>query len=149
MLASARAEAERLGASAIILEMDVRRVECLLLADEPAAALDAATALRARLAGEHEGDDELLTQLVALAAIASLRVGEVDSAEAAAAEALERARVESNHYLVAIALLVGAALDERAGRDATATRREALRLLEHLDVAGVPPVAHPLAAPFP
>jgi hypothetical protein len=141
MLDAARTHAEELGASAMRLQMDLHRVECLLIAGDVANAGDEARALHRELTSEHEGDPQFVGELLPLMAIAALRAGDEEAAETAAVEALELARAASNHYATALALLVRAALGERHGVDATSLLEEVAALFDRLGVRQAPPAA--------
>jgi class 3 adenylate cyclase/tetratricopeptide (TPR) repeat protein len=143
-LGDARLLTQELGASSLILEMDVRRIECLLIDGEVTQALAEALPLYDQLVTEHEGDDELTTQLLPLIAIARLALGDHDAAADAVSKASERAAVESNHYVAALAGLVDAELASVRGQDPAPARARSTELLGRLDVLAPPAVLRSL-----
>ena len=140
MLGSARFLSQELGASALALEMDVRRIECLILDGQVDLALAEATPLHDRLVGEHEGDDELTTQLLPLLALAQWATGDHDAAEQTLVRTIERAEAESNHYITALGSVVEAELVSARGDDPAPVRERATILLERLGVVELPAV---------
>ena len=143
-LARARQMCEEVGAASLRLEMDVRKVELLLLADRPRDALDDANRIHDQLVIHHSGDDELTAQLLALLAIAHARVGERDEARLIAAEAVGQADAQSNRYVAAIGSLVGAVV---GGPDAERLQDRGVELLEQLGVRGRPAILRGLDLP--
>ena len=100
-LGSARFLSLELGASALRLEMDVRRIECLLLDRQFERALAEAVPLCDELDAHHEGDDELTTQLLPLLALAQWVTGDHVASEATLCRTVQQAEAESNHYVAA------------------------------------------------
>jgi class 3 adenylate cyclase/tetratricopeptide (TPR) repeat protein len=140
MLGDARYRSLKIGASSLRLEMDVRRVECLLLAGDVDRAMADAIPLLAELTSVHEGDEELTTQLLPMIAIAHIAAGDHHSARECLQTTAERATADSNQYIMALVSLVNAELMAREGLDADAMRDAATDLLGHLGVVSVPSV---------
>ncbi len=139
-LGNARFLSQGLGAFALGLEMDVRRIECLLLDGQPELALAEAVPLHDTLVAEHEGDDELTTQLLPLLAVAQWATGDQRGAAQTLARTIEQAEAESNHYIAALASLVDAELAPTRGDDPAPARERAAELLERLGVVAIPAV---------
>ena len=146
LLERARHRLEGLGATALRLEMDVRRVECLILAGDFDAAIEVAMPLYDELVFGHEGDDEFTTQLELLIALVQLRLRRFDDAAQTAVAAEARAAAQSNHYLSAFALLLLAELARREGRDPAPEQERADKLFERLGCITRPAVLNDLDA---
>ncbi|HUF83775.1 MAG TPA: tetratricopeptide repeat protein, partial [Acidimicrobiia bacterium] len=115
LLAEAAAPLERLGASALRVEIDLRRVECHLLAGDPGTALAVAHAVQKQLAAEHDTDEQVAAQLRPLLALAQLRTGQPDAAAATLAVAAPDGL--SDRYSAAMELLAAAELTRVGGGD--------------------------------
>ncbi len=140
MLGNARFLSLEIGASALRLEMDVRRIECLLLGGDLDRAVGESIPLLDELVADHEGDEELTTQLLPLIAIAQVASGAHDRARATIDDAYQRAAAESNQYVTALVELVEASLIESQGADAASERADAAAVLDQLGVVAPPSV---------
>ncbi len=139
-LGSARFLSLELGASALRLEMDVRRIECLLLDRQFERALAEAVPLCEELDAHHEGDNELTTQLLPLLALAQWVTGDHLASEATLWRTVQQAEAESNHYVAALGSLVEAELAATRGVDPAEARDRASDMLERLGLVAVPAV---------
>jgi len=139
-LGSARFLSLELGASALRLEMDVRRIECLLLDRQFERALAEAVPLCEELDAHHEGDNELTTQLLPLLALAQWVTGDHVAAEATLWRTVQQAEAESNHYVAALGSLVEAELAATRGVDPAEARDRASDMLGRLGLVAVPAV---------
>ena len=139
-LGSARFLSLELGASALRLEMDVRRIECLLLDRQFDRALAEAVPLCDELDAHHEGDNELTTQLLPLLALAQWATGDRAASEVTLRRTIQQAEAESNHYVAALGSLVEAELAATRGVDPTEAHDRASDVLERLGLIAVPAV---------
>ena len=98
-LGSARFLSQQVGASSLSLEIDIRRIECLLFGGKPGLALTEAIPLYDELVAAHEGDEEFTTQLLPLIAVAQWATGEHRTvrADAVSNDRTGRGRVEPLH----------------------------------------------------
>jgi tetratricopeptide (TPR) repeat protein len=128
-----------LGASTLVNEMAVRRVELHLLRRRTSSALSLATRLAERLASE-EGDDQLLVQLLPLLGLAQVRAGELDVAGETLAQARESAADARDKYVTALTLLALDELERAVGASRSGHRDQAEHLLQQLDVIETPAV---------
>lgn len=131
---------EAIGASALTLEIAVRRTECLLLAGEPAQALTCATGAIAHLEQLHDGDEQILVQLLPLLGLARARTGDTERAAKTLDEAVARARGQHDPYNEALGLLARAEFADLHGRESGDDRDVAVDLLDKLGVEQLPPV---------
>ena len=145
-LGSARFLSLELGASGVRLEMDVRRVECLLLDRQFERALAEALPLCDELDAHHEGDDELTTQLLPLLALAQWATGDTAASEVTLSRTVQQAEAESNHYVAALASLLDAELAATRGVDPAPALDRAYDMLDQLGLVALPAV---VAVVFP
>ena len=141
LLDEAERDFDEIGASALALEVQIRRVEAFLLTDDAAGAVTCAAALREHLQSEHAGNEELMVQLEPLAAIVLVRVGRFDDAEATLTSAIDRSRAADNRYCEALAWAGRALVDVARGHDGSSATETATELFGGLGIAGLPPVA--------
>ncbi|MDW3213050.1 MAG: adenylate/guanylate cyclase domain-containing protein [Ilumatobacteraceae bacterium] len=139
LLDEATVALSELGASALVNEMAVRRVECQLLRGHTASALSLAEAIERRLTSE-AGDDQLLVQLLPMLGLAQVRSGDAVTAADTLRRALDSAREANDRYTTAITLMVWDELDRPTGDPRDGRRAEATQLLEQLDVIAVPAI---------
>jgi tetratricopeptide (TPR) repeat protein len=147
ILAEARAAFGAIGAESYVLETDVRELERLVAAGEPAAALELATDVerRSRRAGG------LPLQMLAndrAAAYAHAQLGHVNEAVRLLEDVADRARGLAADYELALTLEALDRVLSAAGRaEAEAHRIAAAQLFERLGVTATPPVPLPVAVP--
>ncbi len=142
LLDEATAMLSELGASALVNEISVGRVEMLLLSGEDAEALTLARQVRDRLSSV-TGDQQALRNLRPLLGLAELRTGEIGAAASTLETAVGDATAAHDKYAEAVALWALAELERGSGRPWEAHQERACELFDELDVVQVPPVLEP------
>lgn len=145
LLAEARGIFAEIGEDLMVLEMDARAAECLLLRGDGEARDRAEEALdRARRAGEVAPQTPMLLRVLGYAA---MRAGDLDEAEMHLAESLETARRRGAEHEAAFTLQARAALAAMRGEPADAEIAEARALMERLGIVSVSAVSVATAGP--
>ena len=134
--ARARAELQRVGAIGDALEVDAREAECLLLADQPEAAIALADTVLSRVEEPLTGPLVPLLQRVRGYALA--RGGDLAAARAAFDASLSASRARGADHESAMTLQALVRLAHLEGTDASGLYEESGRLLEELGVIAVP-----------
>ncbi|HUG88046.1 MAG TPA: tetratricopeptide repeat protein [Actinomycetota bacterium] len=136
LLAEARGIFAEIGEDLMVLEMDARAAECLLLRGDEEAAPRALEALgRARRASEVAPQTPMLLRVLGCAA---MWAGHLEEAETHLAESLDAARRRGAEHEVAFTLQARAALAAARGESADAEVAEARALMERLGIVSVP-----------
>jgi class 3 adenylate cyclase/tetratricopeptide (TPR) repeat protein len=148
-LAEARAQHERDGERGEVLETEARIAEALLLEGAAADALEQVERTLAR-ARTFDGIFALVPTLERVRGLALMQLGRPEEARAALTDSLDRARLDTADYDVALALDSLAALGRLTGEPASAFERERDAIFRRLGVVASPELPlRPDAGPPP